>query len=140
MFVFILSKGSLPVFKGIFWWTNKKHVSVNYLTYNFWSRFVFRKHRLLANYFCHSMVQYVYEIWQFIIHVNGSHGYLFIPPLPQYFKGKRSRNFWKLFCDFFFMCYLVYRSINNAFNIAVVLGVIFKLTYMSHVGHIVGKK
>lgn len=38
------------------------------------------------------------------------------------------------------MCYLVYRSINNAFNIAVVLGVIFKLTYMSHVGHIVGKK
>lgn len=87
------------------------------------------------------MVQYVYEIWQFIIHVNGSHGYLFIPPpSPNILKVKGRENFENFFVIFFFMCYLVYRSINNAFNIAVVLGVIFKLTYMSHVGHIVGKK
>lgn len=67
--------------------------------------------------------------------------WLFVyPPLPQYFKGKGREIFENFFVIFFFMCYLVYRSINNAFNIAVVLGVIFKLTYMSHVGHIVGKK
>lgn len=101
LFVFILSKGSLPVFKGIFWWTNKKHISVNYLTYNFWSRFVFRKHRLLANYFvtlwCNMFMKYD--------NLNNTckwATWLFVYPLPQYFKGKRSRNFWKLFLKFFF--------------------------------------
>lgn len=62
------------------------------------------------------------------------------PPSPNILKVKGRENFENFFVIFFFMCYLVYRSINNAFNIAVVLGVIFKLTYMSHVGHIVGKK
>lgn len=65
--------------------------------------------------------------------------FVYPPPSPNILKVKGRENFENFFVIFFFMCYLVYRSINNAFNIAVVLGVIFKLTYMSHVGHIVGK-